>query len=83
MTTVVRKRQFMQMDEIRMLNSYRDVFRRLCNDEDVIVVTDKVKDPEVLFGVYYKAFNVYLERGKLTLKCITEMDDDNSDYVIL
>lgn len=76
MANVVRARKMISGDDLRYLNNYRHIFQKLCAGVHMTVVTDTIQDPEDVFGVYYKVFKLYMNRGQLDLITITEIDDD-------
>ena len=76
MATVVKARKTISGDDLRNLNNYRHLFQKLCAGVHMTVVTDTVQEPEDVFGNYAKVFNLYIKRGLLEVKTITEIDDD-------
>lgn len=76
MANVVKARKLINGDDLRYLNNYRSIFQKLCAGVHMTVVTDTVQEPEDIFGNYSKVFNMYIKRGLLEIKTITEIGDD-------
>lgn len=77
MANVVKARKMISGDDFRYLNNYRHLFQKLCAGVHMTVVTDTIQEPEEVFGNYSKVFKMYIKRGLLDLKTITEIDDDD------
>lgn len=85
MTGVVRKKNYLNITEIESLQTARSLFQRLVAGEHVVVVTDMCTDPEIIFGNYGKVFKMYVGRGLLSIKTVTEMteDDEGTNWVAM
>lgn len=79
MTKLVRKRMMMEMDEMRTLNKYRTIFKRLCSGGEVLILTENYMEPDIMFGSYVKVFNIYIKRGQLIIKTLSEATDEDLD----
>lgn len=78
-TKVVRKKQMMNLDEQKSLNMYRTIFQMLCAGKPVVVITTNYEDMDVIFGPYWKVFNLYKNRGLLEVKTLAEATDEDLD----
>jgi hypothetical protein len=66
-------------DDLRILDNYRTIFKKLCNGIQMTVVTDTIQEPEEIFGNYAKVFNLYIKRGDLRIITIAEAEADDLD----
>ena len=76
MANVIRSRKMISGNDLRYLNNYRHLFQQLGKGVKMTVITDTIQVPEDIFGVYHSVFNLYIKRGLLDVKTITEIDDD-------
>lgn len=83
MTKVVRKRRVLDNDEFRTMEIHRQLWRRLCAGEKQIVVTETVVEPETIFGVYFKVFNIFIKSGLLEVITINELPEDQHEFTVI
>ncbi|AFC21839.1 hypothetical protein GAP32_387 [Cronobacter phage vB_CsaM_GAP32] len=83
MTKVVRKRRVLDNDEFKNLDIHRNLFKRLCNGEPQIVVTETYEEPEKLFGNYFAIFNLFMQRGLLKVITIDELDPSEHEFTVI
>lgn len=83
MTKVVRKRRVLDTDEFKGLEIHRNLWKRLCQGEPQLVVTETLEDPEELFGVYYHVFNHFMKKGLLKVITINELDPSEHEFTVI
>lgn len=83
MTKVVRKRRVLDNDEFKSIEIHRQLWRRLCNGEPQLVVTETYEEPEHLFGVYFNVFNHFMNKGLLRVITIDELPPEEHEFTVI